>query len=135
MTEPAELLERLTKFRAAWVARGWSWDNRFDCVASTFNLEEAERARELILAVLPDEHDAKSIGNAPPLYQRVAKATGGVRSDQLLFGAGSESIIAFGLWWPWGGEVSNRISLRVGLAGRVSSEHTFELRKVFNTFD
>lgn len=135
MTQPAELLERLREFKAAWVARGWSWDNRFDCVASTFNLEEADRARELVLRVLPNEHDSRSIGAAPELYQRVATSTGGVRSDQVLFGAGTDHLIAFGLWWPWGGEVSNRISLRVGLAGRVSSEHTFELRKLFNAFD
>ena len=135
MTEPNELLKRLTEFKADWVARGWSWDNRFDCVASTFGLEEEDRARELVLRALPNEHNSKSIADAPALYQRVAKSTGGVRADQLLFAAGTEHFIAFGLWWPWGGEVSNRISMRMGLAGRVSSEHTFELRKIFNAFD
>ena len=130
-----DLLKRLTEFRAAWVARGWSWDNRFDCVASTFDLGEVERARTLILAVLPDEFDSRTIGKAPALHQRLAQKTGGVRDDQILFAASNEQLIAFGLWWPWGGEVSNRISLRVGLSGRVSEEQQFSLRKVFDAFD
>ena len=130
-----ELFERLKKLRAAWVARGWSWDNRFNCVASTFQIEEADRARELVLQTLPHEVNSRTIDQAPELFQRVAKSTGGVRSDQLMFGHGDDRTIAFALWWPWGGEVSERISLRVGLAGRVSTEHEFELRKIFNACD
>jgi len=65
----------------------------------------------------------------------VAEATGGVRSDQLLYAAPEvDGLIAYGLWWPWGGEGTN-ISMRVGLTGHTSFEDVTKLRQAFNALD
>lgn len=116
------------------MSRGWSWDRRFECVASTFSLADADQARRLVVEVLTDEWTSVSLSNAPPLIAEVAEATGGVRSDQLLFATPNARVIAYGLWWPWGGEGTN-ISMRVGLAGQISEDDMAKLREVFGALD
>lgn len=128
------LLQRLSQLRATWVARGWSWDRRLECVASTLVFEDGPRAMQLVSAALPQRWTSKILAQAPQVVQDVATATGGVRDDQILFATPEAPIIAYGLWWPWGGESSN-ISVRVGLAGRVSYDDQLALREVFGALD
>jgi hypothetical protein len=65
----------------------------------------------------------------------VAEMTGGVRSDQFLYAMDeADGILAYGLWWPWGGEGSN-ISLRIGIAGDTSYDDVVKVRQIFNAMD
>ena len=132
--ELESLFGRLRAFRSSWVSRGWSWDRRFGCVASTFGLEDADRARRLVSALLSDTWTPATLPKAPPLIAELAEATGGVRADQLLFATPDARVIAFGLWCPWGGEAGN-ISLRLGLVGQISEDEMEKLRELFGAPD
>ena len=129
-----DIFAALKTFRADWMARGWSWDRRFECAASTFDLSEVAEAERLVEEAFPFQYRERTIARAPELVGEVARFTEGVRKDQRLYARGDESILAYGLWWPWGGEVTN-ISMRIGLAGDVRGEHVFELQKLFGALD
>ena len=133
-TDSAPVIEQLRRLRATWVARGWSWDRRLECVASTLVFEDGPRAMQLVSAVLPERWTSQTLSRAPRVVTDVAAATGGVRDDQILFATPDAPVIAYGLWWPWGGESSN-ISVRVGLAGRVSYDDQLNLRELFGALD
>lgn len=112
----SSLLSSLAEVKAKWPMRGWSFDNRFMCVASTFGIEMAEKCRASIAAALPHDWHAKNIEGAPLVLREIASRTGGVRAGQHLFSSDLVSgAIAYGLWWPW--EEGSTISLRIGLEG------------------
>ncbi len=130
------LFDALGRFRQAWVSRGWSWDRRFDCVASTFDLTLIGSARDAVTGAFPHEWTSKTLKRAPEMVRLVAEMTGGVRPDQLIYAMSDdddEAVVCFALWWPWGGEGSN-ISLRVGLYG-ASFEEVTQLRELFGAMD
>lgn len=134
---PAELDEifaRLKRFRGAWVSGGWSWDRRLDCVASTFDIADADEARRLLTSLFAEEWTSVTLADAPSLIIDVAETSGGVRSDQLLFATPDASVIAYGLWWPWGSGATS-ISMRVGLLGRISEDDMMMLREIFGAPD
>ena len=59
---------------------------------------------------------ARTLANAGEPFIDIAKRTGGLRSNQMIFGADPvDRIIMYGLWWPW--EDGYTISLRLGLEG------------------
>lgn len=125
------LFEALSRFRSAWLKRGWSYDNRFNCVASTFDADHAQDARNIIATTLPHAWSDRTLPSAPAIYREVAKRTGGVRSAQMIFGAEPVGhLVPYGLWWPW--EEGRTISLRVGLDG-ASQNEIFDLCMVFGT--
>lgn len=130
-TNQDELFEELGSFSKLWVAHGWSWDGRFECVASTFSHSHAEEAQGLVEDVFPQRWNHITLSDAPPLVSAVASATGGVRSDQMLYSAPPiEGLVVYGLWWPWGSGGTN-ISMRVGLTGRTSPAHMMRLQTAF----
>lgn len=132
--ELESLFDRLRVFRGGWVSRGWSWDRRFTCVASTFGTGEAEEALRLVTTALPVQWTSTSLPKAPLLIAEIAEETGGVRSDQLLFASPESSVMGYGLWWPWGGLAGN-ISMRVGITGRISDADMMSFRQVFGALD
>lgn len=118
-----------SRFRSSWPQRGWSYDNRVECVASSFSLVSAPSARELISAILPHVWTSRTLPTAPPSIRLIAERTGGVRASQLIFGADPVGrLIPYGLWWPW--EEGGTISLRIGLEGASMAE-TIELCEAF----
>jgi hypothetical protein len=127
----AHLEDSLRKLRAAWPTRGWSWDGRFDCLASSFHAELAQRARDAAQLALPHQWGHGNLSSAPAVLRDLASRSGGLRAGQALFasapiGRGH----AYGLWWPWVDNVS--ISLRIGLAGPDFAERHYErLRDLF----
>ena len=132
----AALFETLSQLKKNWIKGGWSWDNRFNCLASSFNTEQDAEARAIVLRFLPREYTAKSIAAAPQAVRDVADGTGGVRTDQRLYSTSTEQggrLIAFGLWWPWGDETT--ISLRIGLGGYVAESDIVRLRDVFGALE
>jgi hypothetical protein len=130
----AALFAMLEQLKKAWIKGGWSWDSRFSCVASSFNVEMEAEARAVVLKFLGSEWNARTVANVPPPVREVVDATGGVRTDQRLFtGETSGRMLAYGLWWPWGDEIT--ISLRVGLGGYVLDPDMLRLREVFGTMD
>ncbi len=134
-SELDSLFERLTRFRSAWVSRGWSWDKRLDCVASTFDLLHIEEARRVAVSLFTEEWTSASLRAAPPLVVEVAEATGGVRSDQVLYALPEvRGVLAYGLWWPWGSDGTN-ISLRVGITGPSARGEVVRLRQIFGALE
>jgi hypothetical protein len=130
----AALLETLVQLRRNWSKGGWSWDNRFNCLASSFNVELDADARAVVLRFLPHEYNSKSISNAPPQVREVAESTGGVRVDQRLYSSElGGRLFAFGLWWPWGDETT--ISMRIGLGGYVAEADIVRLRDAFDALE
>jgi hypothetical protein len=132
---PGTLSATLRRLREAWPKRGWSWDGRLTCVASSFGMDVVSEARTAILYALPHEWTHRSVRSAPPSVIEVADATGGLRPDQILFASDPvEATFAYGLWWPWGDDVT--ISMRIGLVGRVRESAQQSFRELFGaTFD
>jgi hypothetical protein len=125
------VFDALSRFRISWPRRGWSYDNRVQCVASTFDAEFAREARTLVQTLLPHVWTDRTLPSAGDLFVEIARRTGGVRSTQLIFGADPVGrLILYGLWWPW--ENGNTISLRIGLEG-ASQGDLMELCSAFGT--
>ena len=126
-----EILSSLKECRTAWPNRGWSWDARQSCVASSFNAELEGKARAAAGIALPREWTSTTIDRAPPVLRELAERAGGLREGQLLLtGSTVGSAFAYGLWWPWGAGMT--ISARVGLGGlAVRPEVLQRLRDTF----
>lgn len=129
-----EVFKTLQEIRTDWPKRGWSWDSRFSCVASSFGNDLADEAYAAVSRLLTREWTAKSIVNAPPVLRQLADDTGGIRADQLILTTDPGGrLVAYGLWWPWGDDLT--ISLRVGLAGYASDAEMVRLRELFGAAD
>src|SRR5262245_51757722 len=119
MSTPANawqpLFDTLTKLRAVWPSSEWSWDPRFDCLTSAFDLADIQRARTALQTAVPVEWAPDTIGGAPDTVSGLVKRYG-LRSGQLLR---SGDVVAglqlFALWWPWGDGL--KVSVRLGVAG------------------
>jgi len=123
------VIDAFVRFRSTWPQRGWSFDNRFNCVASTINADFVTQARPLIAAVLPHAYVESTLGKAPALVARIAQRTGGIRSSQMIFSADPVGhFMPYGLWWPW--EEAETISIRFGIEG-ASVNELFDLCQVF----
>ncbi|HWP08971.1 MAG TPA: hypothetical protein VNN72_24680 [Polyangiaceae bacterium] len=130
----AALFASLAQLRKSWIKGGWSWDSRYSCVASSFNVEMEADARAVVLAYLPHEWTSKTIASGPAQAKELAETTGGVRPDQRLYTMDQLGrLVAFGLWWPWGDEIT--ISLRIGLGGYVGEPDLARLKETFGALD
>lgn len=124
------LFDLLGRFRRRWPGRGWSWDSRFTCVSSSFSAELEQEARAAIAQSFAAQFTHRTVRSAPTHLHEVAENTGGLRSDQLLVTTDPHAgLTGFGLWWPWGDDVT--ISFRVGLAGPGSTRYEDDLRELF----
>jgi hypothetical protein len=121
----------LKTLRTAWPTRGWSWDSRLTSVCSSFNVELRPKARMAAMAALPTEWAPSSIGRAPPIVRDIAQRTGELRTGQMILTSQPEgAAFAYGLWWPWGDEITT--SIRIGLDGiDVASEAYQRFRDIF----
>src|SRR5207237_1293872 len=72
----AQLFDALTKLRGAWPKRGWSYDNRFNAVASTFGVDLVAEARASLAHALPNVWTDKTLASAPVVMQEIAKKSG-----------------------------------------------------------
>jgi hypothetical protein len=110
------ILSSLKDLRASWPTRGWSWDARQSCVASSFSVELETKAKAVASVALPREWTVATIDRAPPVLKELADRTGGLREGQMLLASSTVgSVFAYGLWWPWGDGMTT--SARIGLAG------------------
>jgi hypothetical protein len=118
---PQALFDALRRFRASWPRRGWSYDIRVQCVASTFDAELTNNELTLVRTLLPHVWTHLTLARAGDPFVEIAKRTGGLRSNQMIFGADPMGkLVLYGLWWPW--ENGNTISLRIGLEGASTGE-------------
>jgi hypothetical protein len=123
------LFDALSRFRQGWPKRGWSWDSRLSCAASSFGVDIADEARTALKVAFPHSWTHRTISRSPGVLQQIAERTGGIRSDQVLFSTEPcAGVIAFGLWWPWGDDTT--ISYRIGMAGG-GSDLEDRLRETF----
>ena len=128
------LLATLSRFRQAWPKRGWSWDTRLSCVASSFGVDLTQEARAAAKIALPTEYMQASLRTAPAAVREIAEQTGGLRPDQILMCSEPGMIgFAYGLWWPWGDDTT--ISLRIGLTGRALLIEVPRFREIFGAVD
>lgn len=110
------VLDGFKQLRAVWPHRGWSYDNRFECVASSFAADFAPEARKLLAPLFPYGVTERTLPNASPVLQELAERTGGIRAAQMIYTAMPVGrLTPYGLWWPW--EEAQTISLRIGLEG------------------
>ena len=124
------LFEELALFRQKWPGRGWSWDPRINCVSSSFSTVLESEARTAITATFRVKYTEKSMPKAPAAVHEIAEATGGLRADQMIVTSDTVGgLMAYGLWWPWGDDVT--ISFRVGLIGSRAADFEEDLRELF----
>jgi len=117
-------LQNVAAIRKTWPARGWSWDNRINTIASTFRSDNAPQAKSAIAPLLPFEYNSVSINTASAAVRELSKLHGGIRSGQILYIAPlAGGAHGFGLWWPW--EEGSTISMRIGVDG--AGDMTFPL--------
>ncbi len=117
-------LDGLPAVKKGWPTRGWSWDNRLMCLASTFRSDMSGVARAAVANSLPSELNEAALRQAPAPIRELATRHGGIRAGQLLFVAPlAGGIFGFGLWWPW--EEGSTISMRIGVDG--AGDLTFRL--------
>jgi hypothetical protein len=109
------LFESLSRMKATWPTRGWSWDPRLMCCTSSFTTEQEPQARKATGIALQHEWTTATLARGPQQLREVVDRSGGLRHGQLALSTGPvNGLLLFGLWWPWGdGET---VSLRVGLA-------------------
>lgn len=115
--------ERLRGLVASWPGGPWSWDGRFQMVASSFGRELEPTARTSAMHAFPRGWTAKSLDTAPAELRALAERSGGLRAGQRLLAGADDGL--YGLWWPWSG--GETITLRIGfVVGAVE-----ELRALF----
>lgn len=121
-------LDALGRLRSKWPQRGWSWDTRLSCVASSIHVELTDEALSAAGLAFPQRWTVANITSAPPAVRGVADATGGIRPDQILFSMEPvlSTNLVYGLWWPWGDDVT--ISFRIGMAGPMLTREDFQAR-------
>lgn len=125
------LFAAMKQVRAAWPARGWSWDGRLSCVSSSFAAELEGKARAAAGLALGTEWTSTTIHKAPPPVRQLADRTGGLRPGQMILAGNAIGPgFAYGLWWPWGDGMTT--SVRIGLEGMDGSHDAFQrLRDAF----
>jgi len=107
--------DQLRTVRSSWPNRGWTWDERHGCVASSFAAATQDECETILRQVFPKCWDHRSIAQATPELARVAARTGGIRPGQWLFSpAQTNGSFAYALWWPWGDDTT--VSVRLALA-------------------
>lgn len=110
------VLDGFRRLRTSWPARGWSYDDRFECAASSFDADFAPQARQLLAPLFPQAVSERTLPSASAPIREIAARTGGVRAAQMIFSAAPVSgLTPYALWWPW--EEAQTISLRIGLDG------------------
>jgi hypothetical protein len=127
-----QLFVALKRLRTGWPSRGWSWDSRMTCITSSFSTEFESKARAAIAEALTQEWASSTIAKAPAVLRDYVDRYGGLRAGQLLFSSGAlgGSLLAFGLWWPWGD--GGTVSMRVGFADVDPGRETYHrLREIF----
>ena len=127
------LFQSLSVYRQQWPGGGFSWDSRLMCVASSFSVDLENEARAAVTRVFRFQWNARTIRTAPELVQEIGELVGGLRSDQILVATEpNEALMAYGLWWPWGDDVT--ISFRIGMSGLSSTRYEEDFRELFGVF-
>ena len=131
---PAHLLfQTLTAFRQQWPGGGFSWDSRLSCVSSSFSVDLENDARAAVTRTFRFQWNSRTVRTAPEVVQEISAIVGGLRSDQILVSTEpNEALMAYGLWWPWGDDVT--ISFRIGLSGLSSNRYEEDFRELFGVF-
>ncbi len=126
----APIFDALAQLRADWPKRGWSWDSRLNCVASSFDSVMVEQAQAATAKAFPTVWADRTMAEAPPRIREVGERSGGVRAGQLIYARTPIiGVVPYGLWWPWGN--GSTISLRVGL--EADADYNAKLCEVFGT--
>src|SRR5262249_57854269 len=89
----------LTRLRASWPSRDWSYDRRLRCVASSIPLAREADARAAMAEALPASFSVDTLAGAGLGQRDLVDKCGGLCASQLLFsGGGDDAPVAFGPW-------------------------------------
>ena len=100
-------------------------------MASSFSAALESEAKSAIAGTFRSQFGLRSMSKAPAAVQELAESTGGLRADQMIVTSDTVGgLMAYGLWWPWGDDVT--ISFRVGLVGSRASDYEEDLRGIFD---
>ena len=102
------------------------------CITSTFTTEYETKARGAIAEALSSEWTSTAVSKAPAFLREYVDRYGGLRAGQILFSSGTVggSLVAFGLWWPWGDQ--NTVSMRIGFTDVDPGREPYQrLREIF----
>ena len=124
-----DVLSGLATFKSKWPG-GWSWDARLDCICSSFRCDDNIVAETAIKPLFPIMWSEGNLRESPILVQQLVERCGGLRAEQFMYCSqpvgGS---FLFGLWWPWGDDVT--LSFRLGLGGATRERDLVQLRDLF----
>ncbi len=124
------MFQALAAFRQSWPGGGFSWDSRLSCVASSFSVQLEAEARQAIAKSFRQQWTSKTVRTSPEPVQLISDQVGGIRPDQILVSTEpNDSLMAYGLWWPWGDDVT--ISFRIGLSGLSGVRYEEDFRELF----
>ncbi len=102
------------------------------CITSSFSTEFEAKARVAIAEAFPVEFTSAAVAKAPTVLREFVDRYGGLRQGQFLFTSGAigGSLVAFGLWWPWGD--GDTVSMRLGFADIDPGRETYaRVREIF----
>lgn len=127
----APLRVKLGELKKTWPAPQWKWDGRLVAVESVFQTTAFDAAHASAKSLFPAQWSSATLSQAPDAMRTLAQRTGGLREGQLLFvGDAIETVVPYGLWWPWGSGTA--ITLRIGFADvSPSVEPYLLLRELF----
>src|ERR1700729_4059063 len=100
LPQEQQMFDAFRRLRTEWPRRGWSWDSRLSCIASSFGAGLEATAREVALKAFAQEWNSRTLPTAPQNIRDLAERCGGLRSGQNLFsGVGVGRVFGYGLWW------------------------------------
>jgi hypothetical protein len=112
---------QLRTVRESWPGRGWTWDERNGCVASSFSVANQDEYHTILRGVFPNRWDHLTIRQAPRELTQIATRTGGIRHGQWLFApVNAAGAFAYALWWPWGDDTTVSVRLALSPDGQAS---------------
>jgi hypothetical protein len=125
------VLEKLSLLKRGWPNPTWTWDGRFNMLASSFPKVDEMKARASAAHAMPYAWDLNSVQTAPEGLRIICDRAGGLRAGQMLMAGKAGGLVIVGLWWPWGG--GGTITLRLGLGEHDAMEEPFpQVRDLFD---
>src|SRR5208283_4538864 len=79
LPQEQQMFDAFRRLRTEWPRRGWSWDSRLSCIASSFSADMEATARAIAMTAFPNEWIGRTLPTAPANVQDLADRCGGLR--------------------------------------------------------
>lgn len=92
----------------------WEWDERFCSAHAVFTLKEQKPVVKLLEKDFRLLCHAGNCNRQSEQIKQLVALLGGVKGDQLLYGAGVEgAVVLLAAWWPWMDQETFSLRLRL----------------------